>query len=136
MCGITGWVDWDADLRQQRPVAQAMTDTMACRGPDAEGLWLSERAALGHRRLAVIDLEGGVQPMTADRGAGSDIDKRGAEVVLTYCGEVYNFRQLRQELNVYSTEPRTEAHPVGVTQSRAAGTSHSSGVRLFRIAVP
>lgn len=101
MCGIAGWVDWERDLTQQRAVAQAMTDTMACRGPDAEGLWLSERAALGHRRLAVIDLEGGVQPMGAERG----VDK----VVLTYSGEVYNFRQLREELRSAGHRFRTRS---------------------------
>ncbi|MDP8928889.1 MAG: asparagine synthase (glutamine-hydrolyzing) [Actinomycetota bacterium] len=82
-------------------MAQAMTDTMACRGPDAEGLWLSERAALGHRRLAVIDLEGGAQPMAADRGVD--------EIVLTYCGEVYNFRQLREELRTAGHRFRTRS---------------------------
>ncbi|MDP9019214.1 MAG: asparagine synthase (glutamine-hydrolyzing) [Actinomycetota bacterium] len=90
MCGIAGWVDWERDLRDHRVTAQAMTDTMACRGPDDEGLWLSSRVALGHRRLAVIDVEGGAQPMSAERG--------DAPVVLSYSGEVYNFRGLRQEL--------------------------------------
>ncbi len=66
MCGIAGWVDWDRDLTAHRETAQAMTDTMACRGPDAEGLWLSRHAALGHRRLAVIDIEGGRQPMSSE----------------------------------------------------------------------
>lgn len=90
MCGIAGWVDWQRDLTQDREIAQTMTDTMKCRGPDAEGLWLSPRAALGHRRLAVIDIEGGIQPMTADGDSPS--------VVLTYSGEVYNFREVREEL--------------------------------------
>ncbi len=42
MCGIAGWVDWQRDLTQDRGTAQAMTDSMKCRGPDAEGLWLTE----------------------------------------------------------------------------------------------
>lgn len=90
MCGIAGWVDWERDLTQHRGVAQAMTDTMQCRGPDAEGLWLAARVALGHRRLAVIDIEGGTQPMSADTGAST--------VVLSYSGEVYNFREVRKDL--------------------------------------
>jgi asparagine synthase (glutamine-hydrolysing) len=91
MCGIAGWVDFDRDLRRQRPTAQAMTDTMACRGPDAAGLWLDRRVALGHRRLSVIDLEGGGQPML--------IREDGATLAaITFCGEVYNFVQLRAEL--------------------------------------
>lgn len=91
MCGIAGWVDLGRDLRQQRPVMQRMADTLACRGPDAEGFWLSGHAAFAHRRLAVIDLEGGRQPMV--RAAAS-----GADYALTYSGEVYNFVELREEL--------------------------------------
>src|SRR5262245_2106392 len=88
MCGIAGWVDYDRDLTQEREIAWRMTSTMARRGPDADGLWLSPRAAMGHRRLAIIDLEGGRQPMIAAEG--------GAPLaVLSYSGEVYNFRELR-----------------------------------------
>ncbi|WP_018681630.1 asparagine synthase (glutamine-hydrolyzing) [Actinokineospora enzanensis] len=91
MCGIAGWVDFGCDLADRRAVAQAMTDTMACRGPDAEGLWIDRHVALGHRRLAVIDLAGGAQPMTAST--------HGRELAaLSFCGEIYNFRELRTEL--------------------------------------
>ena len=90
MCGITGWIDFRRDLETQRPALDAMTATMACRGPDAEGVWLSRSAALGHRRLSIIDLEGGVQPMVADTPDGP--------VAMTYSGEAYNFRELRDEL--------------------------------------
>jgi asparagine synthase (glutamine-hydrolysing) len=104
MCGITGWIAFRRDLTTQRPVLDAMTATMACRGPDAEGGWTSPSAALGHRRLSVIDLEGGVQPMTADTPDGP--------VVLTYSGEAYNFRELRDELrrrgHAFRTESDTE----------------------------
>jgi asparagine synthase (glutamine-hydrolysing) len=100
MCGIAGWIDFKADLRDERATATAMTETMAPRGPDDEGLWLSPHAALGHRRLAVIDIEGGVQPMVAE------------EVVLTYSGEIYNFVELREELiaagHTFRTESDTE----------------------------
>ncbi|MGJ6961396.1 asparagine synthase (glutamine-hydrolyzing) [Streptosporangium sp. G11] len=91
MCGICGWVDFKGDLQQAGAVAQAMTDTMACRGPDDEGLWLAPHAAIGHRRLAVIDIEGGRQPMVADED-GQPL------AVLTYSGEIYNFIELRAEL--------------------------------------
>lgn len=92
LCGITGWVAWERDLTHERTALDQMTDTMQCRGPDARGTWPSARAALGHRRLAVIDVEGGTQPMTADR-------PNGDTVVLTYTGEVYNFGELREELH-------------------------------------
>jgi asparagine synthase (glutamine-hydrolysing) len=91
MCGITGWVDYTRDLRQQGPVLAEMVATMACRGPDAQGMWTAPRVALGHRRLSVIDLEGGRQPMTVD------VDGRPVAVI-TYSGEVYNYRELRAEL--------------------------------------
>ncbi|WP_438031624.1 asparagine synthase (glutamine-hydrolyzing) [Sorangium sp. So ce204] len=91
MCGIAGWVDYERDLTLERDVLQTMTATMRLRGPDDEGVWLAPRAALGHRRLAIIDLDGGRQPMIADQD--------GAPVaVLIYTGEVYNFRELRGEL--------------------------------------
>ncbi|MFF7455604.1 asparagine synthase (glutamine-hydrolyzing) [Kitasatospora sp. NPDC008115] len=90
MCGITGWVSFHQDVRQSAPVIEAMTATMALRGPDAGGVWLGRHAALGHRRLAVIDIEGGAQPMPDRR------EEPGA--VLTYSGEVYNHHQLRAEL--------------------------------------
>lgn len=100
MCGITGWVDWDRDLTAERDVVLAMTETMARRGPDAGGIWLSPRAALGHRRLAVIDIEGGAQPMIAHRPE---------PVVLTYSGEVYNFPELRAELEARGHHFRTRS---------------------------
>jgi asparagine synthase (glutamine-hydrolysing) len=88
MCGIAGWVDFERDLTEQAEMARAMTATMALRGPDDEGLWMSPHAAIGHRRLAVIDIEGGRQPMVSEDG----------QTVLTYSGEVYNYRELRGEL--------------------------------------
>jgi len=56
MCGITGWVDFGRDLRNERAAIESMTATMTPRGPDAGGIWCSEHAAIGHRRLSVIDL--------------------------------------------------------------------------------
>ncbi|MEU8775784.1 asparagine synthase (glutamine-hydrolyzing) [Streptomyces sp. NPDC048606] len=94
MCGIVGWVDYERDLDTDPSalsVARAMTDTLACRGPDAEGVLAARRAVLGHRRLSIIDLEGGVQPMRYAEGGS-------AVATLTFCGEVYNHRELRAEL--------------------------------------
>ncbi|MEW9529134.1 asparagine synthase (glutamine-hydrolyzing) [Microbispora sp. NPDC049125] len=91
MCGITGWVDYQRDLRRKGQSVKAMTDTMACRGPDDEGMWSDQHVAFGHRRLAIIDIEGGRQPMVV---SGED----GVIAALTYSGEVYNYRELREEL--------------------------------------
>ncbi|PYC78873.1 asparagine synthase (glutamine-hydrolyzing) [Streptomyces tateyamensis] len=102
MCGIAGWVAFDQDLTQQRPVLAAMTGTMACRGPDAGGIHLSPHAGLGHRRLAVIDVEGGAQPMTVEQ------DGR-LLAALTYSGEVYNHLELRAELEGLGHRFRTRS---------------------------
>lgn len=81
MCGIAGWVDYTRKLDDEFPAIFAMTDTLALRGPDAEGIWKHRNALLGHRRLAVIDLSGGVQPMSYRFPTGQ-------EVTLVYTGEV------------------------------------------------
>ncbi|WP_030674528.1 asparagine synthase (glutamine-hydrolyzing) [Streptomyces sp. NRRL B-1347] len=90
MCGIAGWVAFDADLSHQEETIGAMTRSLRTRGPDASGTWTGRYAALGHRRLAVIDVEGGTQPMTVDTPDGP--------VAMTYSGEVYDFVALRQHL--------------------------------------
>ncbi|KJS57380.1 asparagine synthase [Streptomyces rubellomurinus subsp. indigoferus] len=99
MCGIAGWIDFQLDLERELPALHAMTETMICRGPDAGGTWVSRCAALGHRRLAVIDLEGGVQPMVVETPDGT--------VAMTYSGEAYNFAELRDELRRRGHEFRT-----------------------------
>lgn len=90
MCGIAGWIDWEVDLTQQRPLVEAMREALACRGPDEAGTWLSPRAALAHRRLVVVDPASGRQPMIRQRG--------GRTCVITYNGELYNTPALRREL--------------------------------------
>jgi asparagine synthase (glutamine-hydrolysing) len=95
MCGITGWVDYSRDLTGEVATLQAMTAVLAPRGPDADGTWCSEHAMVGHRRLAVLDLAGGRQPMVHD------------DVVITYGGEVYNYRELRSDLEAVGHEFRT-----------------------------
>lgn len=104
MCGLAGWVSFARDLTAYRDTARAMTETMVCRGPDAGGVWVSEHALLGHRRLAIIDIEGGRQPMTA-AGDGDS----GESPVITYTGEVYNFRELREELRARGHAFRTSS---------------------------
>ncbi|MGK4584100.1 asparagine synthase (glutamine-hydrolyzing) [Kitasatospora sp. HPMI-4] len=109
MCGITGWAafrpgpqdDHGPRTAGHARVIEEMTATLARRGPDAGGVWLGAHAALGHRRLSVLDLAGGVQPM-ADRPERPD-------VVLSYSGEVYNHHRLRAELRSLGHEFRTRS---------------------------
>ncbi|WP_394436342.1 asparagine synthase (glutamine-hydrolyzing) [Streptomyces sp. SGAir0957] len=101
MCGITGWISFDRDLRGSADALHAMTQTMECRGPDDRGTWIEGPAALGHRRLAIIDLPGGRQPMTASVPGGT--------VALVYSGETYNYTELRAELAALGHEFRTDS---------------------------
>ncbi|TDQ00445.1 asparagine synthase (glutamine-hydrolyzing) [Labedaea rhizosphaerae] len=128
MCGITGWVNYERDLASARPTLQAMTDTMICRGPDEEGIFVDGHAGLGHRRLAVIDIEGGKQPMTAEGVA---------PVAITYSGEVYNFTELRAELeghgHVFRTKSDTEVVLHAYLQWGTAFVDHLNGMYAFAI---
>lgn len=90
MCGISGWIDWERDLTREMTAVQAMGDTLACRGPDTEGTYLTTHAAFAHRRLIVVDPSGGVQPMTRKLGESS--------YTLVYNGELYNTEDVRKEL--------------------------------------
>ncbi|KZB87456.1 asparagine synthase (glutamine-hydrolyzing) [Amycolatopsis regifaucium] len=101
MCGFVGWLDYSRDLRAEQRVLDVMTDTLRERGPDDRGTWLGTHAALGHRRLAVIDVAGGAQPMKAELGPDR------APVVLAYSGEIYNFRELRTQLSALGHTFRT-----------------------------
>ncbi|WP_327665820.1 asparagine synthase (glutamine-hydrolyzing) [Streptomyces sp. NBC_00498] len=101
MCGITGWVSFDRDLRASAETLNAMTQTMECRGPDDRGTWIEGPAALGHRRLAIIDLPGGRQPMTVETPDGN--------VTMVYSGETYNYTELRAELTALGHEFRTDS---------------------------
>ena len=93
MCGIFGWAVSGAN-RQNRETLVRITDLMRHRGPDASGYWLRETAdgnfqiGFGHRRLSIIDIAGGAQPMWSKDG----------RYVLIFNGEIYNYIELREEL--------------------------------------
>ncbi|GGF40383.1 asparagine synthetase B [Marmoricola endophyticus] len=111
MCGLCGWVSFEDDLRRRRDEVLTMTSTMACRGPDDEGLYVREHVALGHRRLAVIDVENGDQPMALDQATGHRTDARAGEgdLAIVYSGETYNFRELREELQAAGADLATRS---------------------------
>lgn len=88
MCGIAGLIQFDG-APVSPVILQKMTDAIAHRGPDGEGHWIEGNVGIGHRRLAIIDLSpAGHQPMVSATH----------RYVLSYNGEVYNFRELRSEL--------------------------------------
>lgn len=88
MCGICGLVYEDRNRPVARERLAGMAHTLRFRGPDAEGFYLGPGVGLGHRRLSVIDLSRGGQPMTDPSG----------QVTICYNGEIYNFLELREEL--------------------------------------
>ncbi|PCI63099.1 MAG: asparagine synthetase B [Kordiimonadales bacterium] len=98
MCGITGiMVPTGTDLDQA--TIRKMTDSIAHRGPDGDGFYFGQTVALGHRRLSIIDIEGGSQPMYCADG----------KVVISYNGEIYNFQHLRRELEALGHRFRTHS---------------------------
>jgi len=104
MCGIAGFVHLDGRAAGTAALKR-MTDAVAHRGPDGEGCFVEGPAAIGHRRLAIIDLSSaGKQPMHS----------RDGRYVLSYNGEVFNFRELRRELEAagYSFSSKTDSEVV------------------------
>src|ERR1700737_2884042 len=105
MCGIAGMIDWGAATSADalRSIGEAMTETGRHRGPDAGAVWVEAEGgvAFGQRRLAIIDLSpGGAQPMhSADR-----------RYVITFNGEVYNYRDIRRELSAGGAARRRDSH--------------------------
>lgn len=129
MCGITGWIDWNSDLTKESDNLERMTDTLAPRGPDATGAWITTHCALGHRRLSVIDPENGAQPMI--RYTGDD------QYVVVYNGELYNAPELKKELmsrgRSFTTTCDTEVLLVSFMEWGRACVERFNGIFAFAI---
>ncbi len=129
MCGITGWIDWEVDVSQQRPTLEAMAATLALRGPDAIGFWLSPHCGFGHRRLTVVDPEGGGQPMIRQMGDRT--------YVICYNGELYNTADLRGELeargHTFRSHSDTEVLLTAYIEWGPACTERLNGIFAFGI---
>lgn len=102
MCGIAGIFHLDTAKPVDPDRVRRMTDAIAHRGPDGSGVWTGPGVGLGHRRLSIIDLAGGAQPMMSADNA----------LTVTFNGEIYNFQSLRRELQnagyVFQTDSDTE----------------------------
>lgn len=101
MCGITGFVNYKKDISSYKNVLSEMTNELHKRGPDEEGFYLNNHIALGHKRLIVIDPEGGKQPKIKKFSFG--------EYAIVFNGQIYNTKELREtlkengfEFNTYS----------------------------------
>jgi asparagine synthase (glutamine-hydrolysing) len=102
MCGIAGWFDYSGIKSTENPnsVLKKMGQQIAHRGPDGEGIWHNENAAFVHRRLAIIDIHGGQQPMHSSC----------EQISITFNGEIYNYQELRKQYPdyLYTTASDTE----------------------------
>ena len=101
MCGITGWICWETPPQER--VVRKMTETLRHRGPDYGATLQMNEAVFGHRRLSVLDLSDAAnQPMT----------NSGSTVMITFNGEIYNFKELKVELEAkghkFDTQSDTE----------------------------
>ena len=152
MCGICGFTGaTEADL----PTLKAMCDVMAHRGPDGEGQYLDNGIALGHRRLSLIDLEGGNQPMVRATGdhasavtspalmpdgapcASPEAAAAKGDYAIVFNGEIYNYRDLRAELEAegwaFQTSSDTEVLLTGYLAWGEAVLDRLRGMFAFAI---
>ncbi|GBG55715.1 asparagine synthetase B [Sporomusaceae bacterium FL31] len=129
MCGITGWIDWDNHLEQERPILDAMVATLAARGPDASGTYVKQHVAFGHRRLSVVDLINGAQPMIRQRGSET--------YIITYNGELYNTPELQKDLEAkgyrFTTTCDTEVLLTAYIEYGPACVEKFNGIFAFGI---
>ncbi|HWU25790.1 MAG TPA: asparagine synthase (glutamine-hydrolyzing), partial [Rhizomicrobium sp.] len=107
MCGIAGCFDLAGERQPDEPILRAMTNALRHRGPDGEGFHLAPGVGLGHRRLAIIDLSTGDQPMfSATRS-----------VAIVFNGEIFNYRELRLELEARGRRFATNSDTEVIIQS-------------------
>ncbi len=128
MCGICGFIERNTKYSAGREqFLELMMAALIHRGPDQGKSWLSEKAALGFRRLSIIDLEGSVQPMANETG----------ELVLVFNGEIYNYRELRAELiragHHFSTQGDSEVLLHGYEEWGQELPRHLRGMFAFAI---
>ncbi|MBC7900590.1 MAG: asparagine synthase (glutamine-hydrolyzing) [Saprospiraceae bacterium] len=129
MCGIAGWVNLDKSKSSldSEAVLHSMCERITHRGPDSEGLWLDEGVSLGMRRLSVIDLHTGEQPVYSE----------GREIVVIMNGELYNYREVRADLeklgHKFETQTDTEILPHLYQEYGDALVDHLNGMFAFAL---
>ncbi|MDE6730217.1 MAG: asparagine synthase (glutamine-hydrolyzing), partial [Oscillospiraceae bacterium] len=113
MCGIAGMIDFTQDLRTQENICKEMQNAIIRRGPDQNGIFLSEHVALVHTRLAVIDPVSGIQPMSLT------IPEQQETYTIIYNGELYNTQELRKDLETKGCQFRTNSDTEVILQAYA-----------------
>lgn len=107
MCGIAGYINFDHNKPADCSVVKRMTDSIIHRGPDAEGFYVKNNVALGHRRLSILDLNTGSQPMFND----------DESILVIFNGEIYNYIELREELRAFGYKFRTTSDTEVIVKS-------------------
>lgn len=100
MCSICGIIDFNNKGNISEKIVKKMGKALAHRGPDQNGIFVNEQVAFQHNRLAIIDIENGIQPMTRSY--------RGKEYTIVYNGEIYNTQELKKELEDYGVKFQTK----------------------------
>ena len=119
MCGVAGIFDLKGKRHIDERALRRMTDALSHRGPDGEGFFTAPGVGLGHRRLAIVDREGGAQPFHAAGDAG----------VLSCNGEIYNFQSLKDDLTIKGASFRTRSD----MEALAEGLSHEGPAFIDRL---
>ncbi|PGS28414.1 asparagine synthase (glutamine-hydrolyzing) [Bacillus cereus] len=129
MCGITGWVDYKRSLEGERDVITKMAETLAKRGPDDNKVWIKGNVAFGHKRLIVVDPEGGKQPMTCL--------KDETNYAICYNGELYNTEDIRKELlrrgYTFKGHSDTEVLLASYMEWKEECVDHLNGIYAFAV---
>ena len=127
MCGIAGIVEYISGA-PDRDALERMTTLQRHRGPDADGFFIRDNIGLGHRRLSIIDLEGGRQPWSNEDGT----------CVITYNGEVYNYKEIRACLEAKGRRFRSHSDTEVVLQANEEWGKncviHFEGMFAFAVA--
>ncbi|HED36279.1 MAG TPA: asparagine synthase (glutamine-hydrolyzing) [Gammaproteobacteria bacterium] len=127
MCGICGIYNFESENRVLESQIRQMNSKMIHRGPDAAGLFIHNNVGMGHRRLKIIDLEGGIQPMYSE----------DQSIVVVFNGEIYNFREVRNELqtkgHLFKTDSDTEVIIYAYLEYGESCVEHFRG--MFGIAI-
>ncbi len=127
MCGICGKVGFDQGYAVDPALLHAMMDTMHHRGPDGQGTYFSDQVGLGHKRLSIIDLDTGKQPISNENGT----------VWIVFNGEIYNYQELRSQLQSRGHTFRTKTDTEVIVHSyEEYGTECVSKLRgMFAFAI-
>ncbi|MFP5110893.1 asparagine synthase (glutamine-hydrolyzing) [Bacillaceae bacterium C204] len=129
MCGITGWINFEKSIKNEVDILTKMTTTLAKRGPDETNIWSEANVAFGHKRLIVVDPEGGRQPMTKQ--------KDGCNYTICYNGELYNTEDIRKVLHTkgysFKGHSDTEVLLSAYIEWAEECVNHLNGIYAFAI---